>query len=881
MNWLRQFLFRLRALFRREKLDAEMSEEMRAHLEMQAAANRAAGMSTDEAHYAAQRQFGGIDQIKETARDQRGWVWLEQLGKDLQLACRTLRKSPGFTAVAVSLLALGIGSNAAFFSLFKAHALTPFPYPNPSKIVQLWGAHESMLERNPWSTPDFLDIHRECKSLAESGAFNTEAFNLGGENPGVLHGVACTPGVLRALGVQPLLGRWFADSDVQPGALATVILSHACWTQHFGAMPRLVGQSIRLNAQDYVVAGVMPADFEFYSPYTGPQAIDLWVPLQLGPAGRSRDDHWLKAVGRLKDGVTIESTNTELKLIAGRLATAFPDTNYNKWFYARPLPAEITVREVFGYGPVVAAVWLALIVACANLAIMLLARGAGRQTEYGVRLALGATRWRLIRLALAESLIISLLGGTAGLLLARGSFGVLTAFYPPSSTHGGAVQIDSVVIGYALLLAIVASLAAGLPPAWTAAKIQVLGTIKQGGLTQAGSRTRHRFLRHLVSTQVAIALLLVNTTALLLASYRAALVVNEPLSSEFVLAASIATQGTRYDAGEARVAFWQRFVERVKALPGVTAVGMTWKLPLRGGYNTQILADGETFDPKVGRPPIEMSFASANYFAAMGITRLRGRTFADADARNDTLGVVVNRALADHYWPNQDPIGQRIRGNTLQPWFTARVVGVVDNVRQWDIGRPALPEIDFPYAWNPQSTAYLVVRSAFDARRMAPALRHELAALDPDLALTEPTTMAEIVSEAARSRRTLLLLTQFFMAVTLLMAAVGIYGTLAFQTRQRTREIGVRLALGAARPDIVRLVLQQAVPWVVGGGAAGMIISAAVAYALRMFFADISLLNPLYFLGGSAILGAAVALACWLPARRATKVNPVEALRAE
>ena len=874
-------LSRLRALFRRQQLEADMTAEMQAHLEMQEQANRAAGMSSQEAHHAARRQFGGVDQIKEQARDQRGWVWLEQIGKDLQLACRTLRRSPGFTAVAVALLALGIGANSAFFGLFKAHALAPFPYPDPDRVVQLWRAHNSRLEANPWSAPDFLDVHDQAASLAESGAFSTERFNLGGEKPEMLQGVACTPGVFRALGVQPLLGRWFADDDGRSGAERTVILSHACWTQRFGASPGLLGHAIRLNAQDYVVAGVMPADFEFYSPQTGAQTIDLWVPLQLSRGGRPRGDHWLKAVGRLKDGVTVSRANAELKLIADRLAAAYPDTNHGKWFYARPVPVELAVRELFGSGLVGAAVWLALIVACANLAIMLLARGAGRQTEYGVRLALGATRWRLVRLALAESLVLALLGGAVGVMFAWSSLGVLPTLLPAASTHSIALRIDPAVLGYAGLVALLASFAAGLPPAWTASKTQVVDTIKQGGLTQAGSRLRHRFLRHLVSAQVAIALLLVNTTLLLLVSYRAALLVNEPLSSALVLSAGVTVQGPCYETGAARAAFWQRWLERVEPLPGVTAAGMTSKLPLRGGMNTQVLADGEQFDPKADRPTVEMSFASAGYFAAMGIAQLRGRTFGAADARNDSLGVVVNRALADRYWPNQDPIGQRIRGNTLQPWFTAHVVGVVENVRQWDLGRPALSEVYFPYAWSPQSMGFLVVRSALDARSMVPLLRRELAALDPDLALVEPTTMKEIVSESARSRRTLLLVTQFFMAVTVLMAAVGIYGTLAFQTRQRTREIGVRLALGAARRDIVRLVLRQAVPWVVGGGAIGMLLSAAVAFALRMILADVSLLNPLYFLGGLGVLGAAIALACWLPARRATQVNPVEALRAE
>jgi len=319
MNLFRPFTRRFRSLFAKEKLDCDMAEEMRFHLEERTAENLADGLPSDEARYAAQRRFGNVASIQEQVREQRGWMWLEQIGKDLLLACQTLRRSPGFTAVAVTLLALGIGANSAFFSVFKAHALAPFPGPDSSRVVQLWRVHENRLEENPWSVPDFLDVHNQCASLAESGAFSNEAFNLGGNRPEVLHGVACTPGVLRALGLQPQLGRWFTDNDIGPGSPAAVILSHACWTEHFGADPDLIGRVVRLNAQNYVVVGVMPANFEFYSPHTGARAIDLWVPLRLNPTGWSRDDNWLMVVGRLKDGVTVEAANAELRLIANRL----------------------------------------------------------------------------------------------------------------------------------------------------------------------------------------------------------------------------------------------------------------------------------------------------------------------------------------------------------------------------------------------------------------------------------------------------------------------------------------------------------------------------------------------------------------------------------
>ncbi len=800
---------------------------------------------------------------------------------DLRLALRHLAKNPGFAAAAVVVLALGIGANTAFFSLFDAQVLAPFPYPDANRVVQLWRTHRRAFEMNPWSAPDFLDVQSQSTAFAECGAYTVERCTVGGDEPAALLGVACTPSVLRALGVQPALGRWFTDADAAATAPPTLILSHACWTQRFGGSPNLVGRSVRLNGRACVVAGVMPADFEFYSPNSRAQAIDLWMPLRIPRTGRSRDDNWLMAVGRLKPGVSIEHANADLDLIAHKLAAAYPESNYGRSFVVRPLIAEMAMREMFGCSPVLLAVWLVLLAACANVAILFLARGAGRQSEYAVRLALGATRGSLIRLALAESLVVALLGGAAGLLLTECAAGVLPALFPAFRTQSAAIRINLPVLEFTLLLSVLTALPAGLPPAFAAAKTQLIATIKQGGLTQTGSHLRHRFLRHLVAVQVAVAFLLVNTAFLFLATYRAARSVDAALSSEYVLSAGLTLTGPAYDTAAARAAFWRQLIDRARSLPGVTAVGLTTQLPLNGGHTTEILAETETFDPKVARAPIEQSAVSAGFFSATGIAILRGRTFTADDARNPTLGVVINRTLADRYWPNADPIGRRIRGNTLEPWFTANVVGVVDNVRQVDLGAPALPEIYFPQTWESPPSGFIVLRSAFPALRMVPAVRRELARLDPNLALTEPATMAEIVSRAARELRTLVALIQFFMATTLLMAAVGTYGSLAFQTRERTREIGLRLALGAARIDIVRLVVRQAVPWIAGGSVAGIVITLAAGYVLRALFADVRALNPAYPLAGLGLLGAAVAVACWLPARRASRVDPIEALRCE
>ncbi|MFT3869423.1 MAG: ABC transporter permease [Nibricoccus sp.] len=799
---------------------------------------------------------------------------------DLRFALRQITKSPGFSAVAIILLALGIGANTAFFSVFKAQVMSLFPYPEVDRVVQLWRTNSTQLESNPWALPDFLDVRAQSTSFAEIGLYMPNRFNLGGEHSQVLQGVNCTPGVLRALGMQPALGRWFAEEDDEPGKPSIAVLSHACWIKNFGGDPAIVGRSIRLNAENYTVAGVMPAAFEFYCPWTGSTPIDLWTPLKKHSG--SRGDHMYLAVGRLKSGVALEEANAEMKVISDRLGAQHPDTNYKKWFFGRPLRVELAARSMIFYSFVITAVVLVLIVASANVAIMFLARGAGRQVEYAVRLALGATRVQLVRLALTESLVYALLGSVVGVGLAWNFCSLLTVLFPPETTHAAAIQVDPTVLGFSMLLALVTSLVAGLPPAFTAARTQVVDTIKQGGLAQTTSRLRHRFLQHLVSSQIAVALLLANTTLLLLVSYRSAIVANHELSSESVLTAGIILNPSRYQDPEKRVALWNRLIERIKTLPSVTAVGMTTKLPLHGGYNSSILVDGETFDPKIRRPIVETSNVSPGYFQAMGIALLQGRTFDMAtDAMRESLGVVINRTLANTYWPGKDPIGQRIRGDSPTPWFTATVVGVVEDVRQWQISRPALCEVYFPYGFDTRNVEHLVVRSAFDAHQMVPMIRRELALVDSDLALLEPQTMSELVERAGTPFKSILSILGFFMVATLVMAAIGIYGTLAFQTQQRTREIGVRAALGAVDRDIVALVLRQTTPWVVGGFTVGLLLSLAVGMLLRKAFSDVGLLNPLYFFAGAAVLAVVFAVACWLPALRAMRVNPIEALRTE
>jgi putative ABC transport system permease protein len=802
--------------------------------------------------------------------------------QDLRYALRQLAKAPGFTAVAVLTLALGIGANTAVFSVFKTLVLEPLSYPAADRLVHIWSTEPEGSWQNPLAEPDYADLREQTTSFAETAMYGVQFFNLGGERPESVQGASCTAGLFRTLGVQPALGRWFNDADEQRGAPPTVIISQALWRRSFAADPELIGQSIRIDGQDITVVGVMSASFDFLCPWALGTSTDLWIPRSPSRNNNARGSLSQLVVARLKSGVTTGTANAELKTFGSRLAQAHPESNQRITFWLQPFPAQfngpVAKRLIALWG----AVGLVLLLACANVAGMLLARGSSRQAEIGVRVALGARRRDIGRLLLTESLLLALLGSGAGLLLAAWGIDAMQGFAPAELTRAHRFQLDGWALAFATATAVGTALVCGLPPTLVAARTQIIDTLKESGLSRSTSRTRHRFLRGLVVAQIAAALLLVNVAVLLFSSYRKVAAASSDLATEKVLTAHLSLAGPKYRQAGTRAALGEQLLTRLQTLPGVQAVGVTTKLPFEGGNNTNILLAGESFDPGSPKPDVEVSTVTPGYFAAMGLRLFKGRLLTVADASSSgEQGILVNRAFVDHYWPGQDPLGRRVRPNTLRPDWTAAIIGVVENARQQGATQAAIPEMYFAFANDWRRNTTLIVRTAGDARALTAAIRQELARLDPDLPLGQVRTMQDVFSGTVQTWRFMIGLTDLFMGLALLLAAVGLFGTLSFYVGQRTREIGIRIALGADRRTILRLVFQQAGRWVGSGAIVGLAGSVALALLLRSEFYEIDPLEPRYLFSALAVVIAAALLAAWLPARRATRINPVEALRSE
>jgi len=869
------FFLKLRALILRRRAEAELSDELQLHLELQEEVNRKAGMSPEEAHHAARRQFGHVEGVKESLRDQRSWIWLEQLTKDFRFAARSLSRSPVLTTVAVLTLAMGIGAVAAMFSAIRATVLEPFAYPHSERLVQVW-SNPGL----PFSAQDYLDMRSQVSSFEYLGAYSPDPVNLGGTQAKSLRSIQCTSEVLRAFGVIPALGRWLEAQDEAKGAPLVTVISHQLWMDAFGGDQEIVGKLIHLNGQNATVVGVMPAAFEFNSPRMAGKDYDLWLPLSVQPDSRQRG-YSLFVVGRLKEGVSRAAANSEVKAIGARFAKQYPDTNARIPFLVESLQQTMT-QYTGPYGwMLLGAVFLLLLVACSNVASMLLARSACRQTEYGVRLALGASRVQLLRLGLCESFLLSLLSVGIGLGLAYGGIHILQAILPATEARKAAMVLDGRVLWLAVGLSIFTSLISGLPSALATWRFSVVAMIGGQSRSTTGSVSRHRLLRSLVVSQIVIAFVLANGAALLLSCYQKILSENRSLATDKILSAEIDLLGARYEKTEQKTEFWDRLITRVGTVPGVAAVGIVNRLPLEGGSNLPILVNDETFDKSLSRPITEMAGASPGYFEAAGIKVLRGRTLTDEDNGETSFGVVVNRTLAERCWAGQDALGKIIRPNGPYAWFQARVVGVVEDVRQGAYLAKPEPQIYWPAAHAWSNTLYLIVRTASPYENLIPQLRKAVSDLDPDLALSRIRTLNTILYESTDAQRGISSMMAFFMAMALILVAVGFYGTMAYLVQQRTREIGVRLAVGAQRKDVAYGILTRALR--ISG--LGLIIGIPAAYLCARLMESqlfgIGTFNPLILFFAVILLLTVTVLASLLPARRAMQVNPVDALRAE
>jgi predicted permease len=872
---------RLKSFISRNRLERDMAAELQAHIDLQAAANQAAGMSSQEARYAARRQFGHLDGVKETVRDQRSWVWLEQLWKDFLLAARTLRRNRGFSVVAITTLAIGIGATASLFSVISGVLRDPLPYPEPGRLASVWRKEISaVLDYTPLTSSDVLDLQERAKSVAEIGAFSVHRFNLGGDHAEAVDGALCTAGLFRTLGVQPLYGRWFQPGDEAGDNTAAVILSYGLWKQRFNSDPAVVGRTLRLDGRDQTIVGVMPDGFAVLSLWTRTKPLALWSLLSLRRNAGDGGSYWLGAIARLKPGVTSSQWSQELKAVALQISEANPNLDQHRTFWSAPLAIELGGLPALRISPLLAAGWTLLVLAAQNVAGLMLARGIGRQPEMAVRLALGARRGHILRLVLMESLLLSLLAAAGGFLLTVWGQTLLAGILPIEAMPRTGLHIDGSLLACIAVLTVISMQMAGFAPAMLASRTDVVSGIKDGGASSGPARKTQRKLRNLVVGEIAMALLLLSVALQFSRTYRGLLKSTQAMAFESTLTAGVAVKGPAYQSEDARNAFWKRFLQRCASLPGVSEAAVTSELPLDGGSASAVLIDDEAFNPAKSYPWISQAFVSPGFFPAIGARLVQGRRFTQEDEAGRAQVVVLNQAMALRYWPGQYPIGRRIRPAQSGRGWSREVVGVIEDVRQ-NADRPARPEMYFPFSDAAIPESFLVVHMAAGVPPPVEAIRRELARINADLALANVRTLGSLFQSQGRVLSVITSVLDVLTVAIIGLAALGLYGTLLFYFARRRRDIGVRVALGASQRDIAHLVLEQAARWV----AVGLVVGAAGAWmissVMRRVLEDASPFDISGVSLGACVVFAVALLAAWLPARKAMNVNPIEALRAE
>lgn len=893
------FLRRLRALHRKDKLDAEMSEEMRLHVELQTERNITAGMDADEARYAALRMFGGVEQIKERCREQRVGRWVETLWRDARSGVRVLRHSPGFTVIAVATLALGIGASSAVFSVVEAILLRPLPYQNPGQLVdvgcELAGAGRGNLSV---SVPEIEDLRDRAGVFAElSMVFPMHGNLTGVDQPQRVEALAVSPGYFRVLGVAPALGRTFAEEEAStPGWAQGCVLSHEAWLNYFGGDTGVIGRKFYMDYDTYRVIGVMPAGFR-HPGRTLATDVDVWFtgglrtpPFSPEPQRGFRIIPGM--IGRLADGLTVAEAQARLEVFAEAVRRDFPQdyAAAERWTpRVQALQEHLTgsVRPVLWM--LFGAVSLVLLICCATLANLLLVRATGRRQEMAVRCALGASRGAVVRQLVVESLLVALAGGAAGLLLAWWLPPLMVSLAPVSLPRVNGLAINASVLGFAFAVSSATGVLFGLVPALQATKFNLVTSLKDGARAGGATRGAERWRAGLVVAQVALSLVLLAGGGLLLKSFWNAWRIEpgfEPrgvvLGEMWLPPPSDPTARQAYLSHENRVTLMRELVRRLRSLPGVesAAVGMGAGVPLAGNPRMDAFTIESNGKAAGDAGTALRALVTPDYFRVLGIPLRQGRAFDEADDGRARVAV-VNEAAAARYWPGQNPIGQRLapgRGNE-PAWCT--IVGVVGNVKTTGLDAPDTPQIYFPAYQESRLGVAFFVRGAGGTAALAEPLRREIHGIDADLPVYGVRTMEDVMAGSLSQRRFAAVVVGGFAGVALALAALGIYGVIALTVTQRTREIGVRMALGAQRRQILALVLRRGLALTAIGAGIGGFGAVVIARTMRGMLFATDPLDPVTWLTIAALLGGAALIACWLPARRATKVDPVVALRAE
>ncbi len=863
-----------------------LDEDIRLHIDIETQDNIAKGMPPQEAHYAAVRKFGNVTKIQEDTREVWNPVWLEQFWQDIRYGLRILRKNPGFTAIAVLTLALGIGANTAIFSVVYAVLLKPLPYPQPAQLYTLFQIQpEEGVPFTGMSYPNLTALRQQNSAFTEiAGTQQHQLTLIGRGEPTVVNASIATPELFSVFQVKPLAGRIFYSEDGKHGATPVTILSESLWRTLFNADPQIVGSTITLDKRSFTVVGIMPAAFRFPNINHPDQ---LWVPLVQDPVFGQwmdrRSGHYLRITARLKPGINPAQAQIELDAIGARLAAEFPAENRGWMMRMMPLHSMMIENVKPALLVLFGAVALVLLIACTNLANLLLTRATSRAREIAVRTALGAGRKRIVRQLLSEAAVLGLLGGVAGIALAYWGVQALSTFLPPDFPHLNAIRVDNFVLAFALVLAILASCAFGLAPALFAANSNLQSNLREGGARAGELATRRRARSYLAAAEIALAMVLLVAAGLFLRSFSKLISVNPGFNSEHTLQANIDLPISQYATSKQWANFSSTLLANLQAQPGLQNSAVVLPRPITDGQvNIEFGIEGNPpLAPGTSRTADFVSI-SPEYFRVMAIPLLAGRPFDQRDLDTAPRVAIINQQLARTYFPNQNPIGKFLTfGLPPEGEIQRQIVGVVGDVRDVSLGQAPGPMMYAPYTQATFWGANLVVKTTLNPESVANAVREQVHKLDKDLPITGIAEIPEEIQASAAQPKFRTVLLSLFAAMALILSAIGIFGVISYSVSCRTNEIGIRVALGATRANILQMILKETLKLAAAGLLVGIPAALAASHLLRRLLFNVSATDPLTLTAVVVILFAVAATAGYIPARRAMKVDPMVALRYE
>jgi putative ABC transport system permease protein len=865
-------------LFRRDDVEQELDDELQFHIEQKTQQYAATGLTLEDARRKALRDIDGLELRKEECRDARRVSRFEDLIQDLRFSIRTLRKAPGFTGAAVLTLALGIGANAAIFSVVNAVLLRSLPYPNSERLFTL---------RSNQSLPDLEDIQKQTNSFAAIGGITKPALDFIGQGePVQITGGLCNAELFDALGFSPVLGRAFSPAEDSYGGPALAVLTHGFWTRYFGGDAAILGKSIRLSGNSYTVIGVLPREF-----WLPGRPVDLLASLRVvdPSAAKERGVHFLHTYFRLKPSISIAQASAEMRIVDQWLALHYPEDNTARDFTDIRRRLLSLQDSIFGdvrleLLVLSAAVGLVLLIACVNFASLQLARCATRQREIAIRAALGAPSGRLIRQMLTESVFLSLLGGAAGLVLAALGVRLLMTLTPADLPRIANTSIDTAVLGFTFAISLLTGVVFGLVPALSATLFGVSAKLKEETRTTAGGASGHRLRKFLVVSEIALALVLLISAGLMIRSFVLLHRIDPGFRTDNLLTMRLELPEARYREQTKQRQFRRELLDGLNSIPGVQAA-LVSELPMSGDYLTHnLVIEGRPPLPPGSEPEVQTRTVAGDYFRLMGIPLLAGRDFGPQDRTGGQHVALVNRAFVAQYFPGQDAVGARIDWARSDPpdWMT--IVGIVGDIKHFGPSEPEEPAVYDLYSQTAQKWKrwmYPTIRGAAASGVLLAQVKERLWAIDNQLPVTQVFTMSDVLAASLDHQRFSLVLLGIFAAVALALAVVGIYGVMSYAITQRTNEIGIRVALGAQRGNILWLILGQGLRLALVGGTLGILASFALTRYMSHLLFGISPRDPQTFVAITFVLFAVALLACYLPARRAMRVDPIVALRYE